>query len=233
MFKKLNILLVVLAVICLAAGVCGAQDQLADIKNAGVLRFGVSSDYYPFVYTEGLELDGLDIAMVKEMGSRLGVTVQPIDMAFDGLIDAVMIGQVDLIGGGFSITESRKEKVDFTNAYFAAVQSRPGCSAISTDTCVPISRLADCLLDSVAEADASGIPYFLVGHVGDGNIHANLMYDARDADLARRAVAVLKVRPHGAGRMRAEAPFARVWRERIVPRVDPSSVQRDCVASGL
>ena len=57
------------------------------------------------------------------------------------------------------------------NAYFSAVQSRPGCRAISTDTCVPISRLADCLLTSVAEADASGIPYFLVGHVGDGNFH--------------------------------------------------------------
>ena len=47
------------------------------------------------------------------------------------------------------------------NAYFAAIQSKPGCRAVSTDTCVPISRLADCLLDSVAEADASGIPYFL------------------------------------------------------------------------
>ena len=57
------------------------------------------------------------------------------------------------------------------NAYFAAIQSKPGCRAISTDTCVPISKLADCLLDSVAEADASGLPYFLVGHVGDGNFH--------------------------------------------------------------
>ncbi len=63
------------------------------------------------------------------------------------------------------------------NAYFAAVQSRPGCKAISTDTCVPISRLADCLLDSVAEADASGIPYFLVGHVGDGNFHFGYLLD--------------------------------------------------------
>ncbi len=63
------------------------------------------------------------------------------------------------------------------NAYFAAVQSRPGCRAISTDTCVPISRLADCLLDSVAEADASGIPYFLVGHVGDGNFHFGYLID--------------------------------------------------------
>ena len=63
------------------------------------------------------------------------------------------------------------------NAYFAAVQSRPGCRAISTDTCVPISRLADALLDSVKEADESGIPYFLVGHVGDGNFHFCYLID--------------------------------------------------------
>ena len=63
------------------------------------------------------------------------------------------------------------------NAYFAAIQSRPGCRAISTDTCVPISRLADCLLESVAEADVSGIPYFLVGHVGDGNFHFGYLID--------------------------------------------------------
>ena len=63
------------------------------------------------------------------------------------------------------------------NAYFAAIQSKPGCRAISTDTCVPISRLADCLLESVAEADASGIPYFLVGHVGDGNFHFGYLID--------------------------------------------------------
>ena len=63
------------------------------------------------------------------------------------------------------------------NTYFAAVQSRPGCKVISTDTCVPISKLADCLLDSVAEADASGIPYFLVGHVGDGNFHFGYLLD--------------------------------------------------------
>ncbi len=68
------------------------------------------------------------------------------------------------------------------NAYFAAVQSRPGCRAISTDTCVPISRLADCLLDSVAEADASGIPYFLVGHVGDGNFHFGYLIDPNSDD---------------------------------------------------
>ena len=73
------------------------------------------------------------------------------------------------------------------NAYFAAIQSKPGCRAISTDTCVPISRLADCLLDSVAEADASGLPYFLVGHVGDGNFHFGYLIDPDNGEERRVA----------------------------------------------
>jgi D-lactate dehydrogenase (cytochrome) len=63
------------------------------------------------------------------------------------------------------------------NAYFAGIQSRPGCKAITTDTCVPISHLAEALLDSVTEAQASSIPYFLVGHVGDGNFHMGYLID--------------------------------------------------------
>ena len=76
------------------------------------------------------------------------------------------------------------------NAYFAAVQSRPGCKAISTDTCVPISRLADCLLESVDEAEASGIPYFLVGHVGDGNFHFGYLIDPNSAEERTKAEAM-------------------------------------------
>jgi len=76
------------------------------------------------------------------------------------------------------------------NAYFAAIQSRPGCRAISTDTCVPISRLADCLLASVAEVDASGIPCFLVGHVGDGNFHFGYLIDPNDAEERAQAEAL-------------------------------------------
>jgi len=73
------------------------------------------------------------------------------------------------------------------NSYFAAIASRPGCRAISTDTCVPISRLADCLLESVAEVDASGIPYFLVGHVGDGNFHFGYLINPDDAQERAQA----------------------------------------------
>jgi D-lactate dehydrogenase (cytochrome) len=68
------------------------------------------------------------------------------------------------------------------NAYFAAIQSKPGCRAVTTDACVPISRLADCLLESIDEADASGLPYFLLGHVGDGNFHFGYLVDPKVAE---------------------------------------------------
>lgn len=73
------------------------------------------------------------------------------------------------------------------NAYFAGVQSRPGCRVITTDCCVPISKLADALLISVEEAQLSGIPYFLVGHVGDGNFHLGYLIDPNDDDERARA----------------------------------------------
>ena len=73
------------------------------------------------------------------------------------------------------------------HAYFAALQSHPGKRVISTDTCVPISRLADCLLQSVEEANASGLPYFLVGHVGDGNFHFGYLIDPESAQERARA----------------------------------------------
>ncbi len=66
-------------------------------------------------------------------------------------------------------------------SYFAALQMRPGCRCQSTDTCVPISRLAESINESVAEAEASGIPYWIVGHVGDGNFHLSYLMDPDDA----------------------------------------------------
>ena len=92
----------------------------------------------------------------------------------------------ELGGNAFEWAERPEDRTRlFTarhNAYFAAVASVPGCRCITTDACVPISRLADALLDCVSEADASGIPYFLVGHVGDGNFHFGYLIDpANDA----------------------------------------------------
>jgi len=63
------------------------------------------------------------------------------------------------------------------HAYFAGLQTRPGCRTVTTDTCVPISRLAEGINESVAEVDAAGLPYYIVGHVGDGNFHLAYLID--------------------------------------------------------
>jgi D-lactate dehydrogenase (cytochrome) len=63
------------------------------------------------------------------------------------------------------------------HAYLSALQTRPGCRCVTTDTCVPISRLAESINESVREVEEAGLPYFIVGHVGDGNFHLGYLID--------------------------------------------------------
>ena len=72
-------------------------------------------------------------------------------------------------------------------AYFACLQSRPGCRAISTDTCVPISRLEQSISGARAILDAASFPTMIVGHVGDGNFHAVLLIDTSNPDEVAEA----------------------------------------------
>ena len=75
------------------------------------------------------------------------------------------------------------------HAYFAALQLKPGCRTVTTDTCVPISRLADCIGLAVSEAESAGLPYYIVGHVGDGNFHIAYLIDPSipaERELAER-----------------------------------------------
>ena len=73
------------------------------------------------------------------------------------------------------------------DAYYAAMALSPGKHAFSTDACVPISRLADCLLETRLELDREGVIAPIVGHVGDGNFHVLVLYDP--ASAAERAKA--------------------------------------------
>jgi D-lactate dehydrogenase (cytochrome) len=63
------------------------------------------------------------------------------------------------------------------HAYFAGMQSRPGCRTVTTDTCVPISRLAECVTTALEEAKQAGMAHYTVGHVGDGNFHVAYLID--------------------------------------------------------
>jgi len=63
------------------------------------------------------------------------------------------------------------------DAYFACLQLRPGSRAVSTDVCVPISRLAECVSETMEDAKNYFAPVPLLGHIGDGNFHLMLLVD--------------------------------------------------------
>jgi D-lactate dehydrogenase (cytochrome) len=75
------------------------------------------------------------------------------------------------------------------HAYLSGLQTKPGCRSVTTDVCVPISRLAEIINASVAEVEESGLAYFIVGHVGDGNFHIAYLIDPlipAERELAER-----------------------------------------------
>ena len=76
------------------------------------------------------------------------------------------------------------------NTLYAGRGLRPGCEAIITDVCVPISALAQCLEETRRDLDGSGLLAPLVGHVGDGNFHLLLLVDPADPEEIARARAL-------------------------------------------
>ncbi len=75
------------------------------------------------------------------------------------------------------------------DAYYAAVATRPGCRGWATDVCVPISRLAQCIVETQEDVAEAGLLAPLVGHVGDGNFHLLFLLDPDDPDELARAKA--------------------------------------------
>jgi D-lactate dehydrogenase (cytochrome) len=75
------------------------------------------------------------------------------------------------------------------NTLFAALALRPGCRGWVTDVCVPISRLADCILETRRDLQTTTLVAPLVGHVGDGNFHLNIVVKPDDAGELAQAKA--------------------------------------------
>jgi D-lactate dehydrogenase (cytochrome) len=75
-------------------------------------------------------------------------------------------------------------------AYYAAISLRPGAKGWATDVCVPISRLADCILETKKDIVESRLLAPIVGHVGDGNFHLAFIIDPNDAEEIARAQAL-------------------------------------------
>jgi len=84
------------------------------------------------------------------------------------------------------------------DAYWAARQLAPGKETFATDACVPISELGACIAEAQAAAARTGLLCPIVGHVGDGNFHALVIYDAADPSERARAEELVAAVAHSA-----------------------------------
>ena len=89
-------------------------------------------------------------------------------------------------GSGFQWTTALEERNQLWqarhDAYYAAMALRPGAKGWATDVCVPISRLAECILETRADVDREELLAPIVGHVGDGNFHLSFVLDPDDTE---------------------------------------------------
>ena len=131
------------------------------------------------------KLTGFDAAptlFVEFHGSPAGVAEQ---------VEAVREMTAAFGGSAFSFATATEDRSTMWrarhNAYHAARALAPGKDSFTTDACVPISRLAECIAESAAEAVALRLTAPIVGHVGDGNFHMLVLFDPADADERARA----------------------------------------------
>lgn len=109
---------------------------------------------------------------VEFHGSEAGVVEQ-----------AELFGEIvaDQGGGPFLWTKVAEERAKLWKArhdgYYASLTLRPGAKGLSTDVCVPISRLADCIAETEADIAEMGLVAPIVGHAGDGNFHVLVLLD--------------------------------------------------------
>ena len=91
-------------------------------KDGGTLTFGTNAEFPPFEYVDDNgEPDGFDIALIKAVGEKLGVTVEVENMEFDALVASIG-SKIDVAIAGMTVTDERKASVDFSDSYYEAVQ---------------------------------------------------------------------------------------------------------------
>ena len=150
-------------------GIPMARIELLDEVQMDALNKYSDLDY-PVEPTLFLEFHGSD-AGVKEQAERMAEICQ------------------EFGSGEFKWTSNAEERDKLWaarhDAAYSAIALRPGCAVMATDVCVPISRLAECIMTTKQDIDEAGVVAPIVGHVGDGNFHVELLIhpDTREEDL--------------------------------------------------
>lgn len=99
-----------------------ADGEVSEALADGVLTVGTNAEFPPFEYVDDNgDADGFDIALIKAVGEKLGVSVEVENMEFDSLVSSIG-NKIDVAIAGMTVTDERKESVDFSNSYYDALQ---------------------------------------------------------------------------------------------------------------
>ena len=101
-----------------AAATDGTFTTVAD----GVLTMGTNAAFPPYEYKDGDQVVGIDADIAQALADKLGLKLEIQDMDFSSLITAIQAGKVDISLAGMTVTEERKQNVDFTDSYATGVQ---------------------------------------------------------------------------------------------------------------
>jgi polar amino acid transport system substrate-binding protein len=122
--KKLSLLMAAMMVaMVLTAGVAMAG-TLDDIAKRGTLRVGMEPGYMPFELTNQKgEIIGFDVDMAKRMAKAMGVELEIVSTAWDGIIPALLTSKFDVIMSGMTLTQERNMSINFASPYIEIGQS--------------------------------------------------------------------------------------------------------------
>ena len=177
----------------MSAAVC----QFPDLKSAVETVIATAQSGIPVARIELLDADMMEacIRFSKLEGYKPATTLF---LEFHGSHAGVaeQAAAVEAIAGefgaeGFAWATDAEERNRLWkarhDAYWAGLALKPGWRALTTDVCVPISRLAEALVGAKEEAEALGHTTCIVGHVGDGNFHQMVLFDPDDPEALERA----------------------------------------------
>ena len=177
----------------ISAAVC-AFPSLEDAVNSVILVIQSGIPIARIELLDDVQMDacnkfsGLDYPVANTLffefhGTERGVAEQ---------IEQVQAIASEFGAGDFRYASSTEERAKLWqarhDAFYSALALRPGCRGWATDVCVPISRLAECLLETKKDTDEAGLIAPIVGHVGDGNFHMQFVIDPESDEIetARR-----------------------------------------------
>lgn len=121
MKKLVSVLLVAACSVSLVA--CGEKkEEEKKAEEDKTLVMATNAEFPPYEYYEGEEVIGIDVDIAKAVAEELGMELKIEDMAFDSVIPAVSSGKADIALAGLTVTDERKENLNFTDTYAKATQ---------------------------------------------------------------------------------------------------------------